>query len=102
MYYGVEKYSCYDRPQSQTRRFFRKDLALEWLDGQGRQAFIDEQGRSYPSFKSLYEMPWYWRPPLKSRALAYLEENNPLMKYYWGLEDIRAEVISKVGGPVRL
>jgi hypothetical protein len=97
MFYGVEKYSKYDDPRCTIKRFWREDLGVDWLETQGRSSIMDANGKEYHAFKVLYAMPWYWRPPTKVRATAYLEENNPLMKYHWTLEDIRAEVISKIG-----
>lgn len=102
MWYGVEKYTKYEAPHTVIKRFFREEKAKEWMEMEGRMPMIDDNGKTYRAFKSLYKMPWYWRPPMKKKAQAWLEENNPLMRYYWNVIDITGDVISKIGEGVLL
>jgi len=100
MWYGVEKYSNYETPHTVIRRFHVEAYAEKWMTAEGRMPLILDNGNTYKSYKKLYLMPWYWRPPMKKKALAFLEEHNPRMRYHWGLLDITGEVISKVGKSV--
>jgi len=97
MWYGIEKFTKYDAPQTTVNRFFNSDIAKGWMVSEGRMDLIDDQGNCYKSFKVMYEMPWYWHPPTKKKAQAYLEEYNPMMRYYWTITDIIGEVIAKIG-----
>jgi hypothetical protein len=97
MWYGIEKFTKYDAPQTTVNRFFNIDIAADWMRSEGRMDLIDDSGNSYKSYKMLYAMPWYWNPPTKKKAQAYLEEYNPIMKYYWSLPDIIGVVIAKLG-----
>jgi len=101
MWYGIEKYTKYDEPHTTITRFFKEEKAKEWFETETRVALYTGNS-GYIAVKYLYKMPWYWRPPTKKKALAYLEEYNPLMKYYWNIIDVTGEVISKIGEGVVL
>lgn len=101
MWYGIEKYTKVDDPHTVITRFFKEDKAKKWFETENRVAIYSGEHR-YIAVKYLYKMPWYWRPPTKKKALAYLEENNPLRRHSWNLIDITGEVISKIGEGVIL